>query len=141
MDVAVDKRSVFQTTVQCSRFVSTEVEATVWNQDCDIPLLHLRSQVVLSLFVSKNNALIGQTTLQVASLPRTSDSKTDVVSALSACKHILRTASQEGTWSLEEGHLSATAVVQVMEHHVLGCYTRADCGYTCAFLVISPCEI
>ena len=71
VDVAVDNKSICQTTVQSSTSCvgSKEIEV-LWNQDFNIPLLHLRTKVVLSLFAAKNNVMVGQVTLPVVSLPR-----------------------------------------------------------------------
>lgn len=115
MDIALDNKSICQTTVQSCSCPGLKEAEVVWNHDFNIPLLHLRSHLVLSLYAANKSVLVGQVIIQVATLPRSdsggdSNVSTDTNTDISQpTVHPLQKTAAEG----REGHLSATAVVEV----------------------------
>jgi hypothetical protein len=100
VDVVVDRKSACQTTLK-TRAIGSTTEEVVWNQDFSMPLLHLRTPVVLSLFSGKKNVLVGCSTVHVAALSRGSSTGPAADSA-TVCP--LQSAA-EGSVNIQEGEL------------------------------------
>lgn len=115
VDISIDKKSLCQTTVQSSRVGSSEV---VWNQDFLLPLLHVRSQLLLSVFETTKNGNVGQLVLDIASLSERFGH--DVAPTPAVQKRMQLSASElQGSSTPLDGYICVTASVEVRECHCL----------------------
>ena len=118
--IALGSKTVSQTTVQSSRSSSSSSSSSssadgevVWNHSVDVPLLHLRTRLTLSLFDSSKDLLVGQAEIDIASvkLLQDNDGKAADSQKCPASHHLPLSTPVAGV--ALEGYLLVTVSVEV----------------------------